>query len=414
MFPLIYSNFTHLPKNPSPDTLAAFNETKWYNSTVFDPIFGFSRDQPPPIFYRLPGVNNSVISHYSQSRYAQWVLLPTDHNHSNQVDYNFCRLTISLRGGCSSEMSMSMSSSKLSTNCAQHDVSFNQTLAPSPDLAWAWSNVSFQWAQAVSLDASYSDANSATPFMLSEFVPDSPVLPTKRPSLVESLAVLAANTLLDSMVDAPYNGSWPSTNTTLPSAIMQPFTARVTWNQYASPGAREPWQNIFMIILAAVFVINLICFSYLLYITLFRACFSCFRPGAGAASNRNRNGMREDYTDLNTLFQVALNSPSPRLMGNSPVRGKKESVYSKKWHLREGGLQGGQGLEGADGLCVAFDGEEEVVVAVAGQGSGKGMYLTPPSSEFFSATVSPQAPRDHPRATRKGFTPLGFEDPSYT
>ena len=295
-----------------------------FNSTAFDPIFRFS---PSPSFNRLPGPNNSILDNGSYTNNALYLVLTSGPGH-HPMNYSLCSMSMSLREGCSSELSVSTSSSTLNSNYAQHYMSYNQPLNLAQSSTPAdWTTLASSWANAVALSTGNVDSNASTPHMLAELVPHGPALDTTRPLMVEALAVLATNTLLDSMVDAPFNGSWPFNTSTLNKAVMQPVMARMSMNDYAS-GATMPWQNVFTIVLAAVFVISLALFGYLLFISILGPCFSYLR-----GANRNRSSLGQDCTNLAELFQIALNSPQPGQ--GSPVGIARENgkLQNTKWHF---------------------------------------------------------------------------------
>ena len=223
--------------------------------------------------------------------------------------------------------------------------------------------------------------------MLSELVMRGPSLDTEQPLFVEALAVLAANTLLDSMVDAPFDGSWLYKTNNVQSPVKQQFMANIRISDYAS-GCTDPWQNVFMVVLAAVFVLNLAFFGYLLYISALRPCL--LRLGRREPS---RSGLKKDCTDLGELFQIALNSPQPMVGSPASVAQERGKLQSARWHFRNG--PAARSPDGLDGICLAFDKEEKYG-------------MVSPREDYFS---SPKVPRLSPG--RQGYRPyesLGFEE----
>lgn len=361
----------------------------WYNSTVLDRIFGFRRvESPPPVFYRIPGTNNSLLNGNWHAAGALYLLLASQVG--QQVEYSVCGMSFNLRGRCSSEFSTSASGSLLKSNCMQHDMSYDQPVRLAQNSTPAsWAHASYSWAEAIALGAGNFDANASIPTILSEYITQGSSFDPKRPSMVESLAVLAANTLLDSMVDAPFDGSWPYQTQTLESPAMQSFTARVSTSDYTSGvQAQALWQNVFIVVLAAVFVLNVAFFGYLLYISAYGVCMSRFRW-----MDPSKRGLRMDCTDLSEVFQIALNSPHPGK--NSPVGAAQRSgtLRSMRWHFRDGAPSSSP--DGLDGLRLAFDKDENYGMTSPGQD-----YFTSPRADNFGLS----------KRGNRAYTPVSFEE----
>ena len=375
----------------------------WYVSTEFDSLFGFSEAAPPPVFFKFPAANNSRINERNNSQYdfrypAQYLLLAS--GQADQTQYNICQMSMSFRRNCSTRLQMSMISSKLSVKCDDPNMSYDQPIDLAQEYTSAnWTNLAYGWAEAIALDTGISDNDAATPYMLAELAPLGPGFESNRPALVESLAILAAHTLLDGMVNAPFNAFWPYNTTSLNNSVPQFANARVKQTVYRSGIAPESaWQYLFFPILGTVFVLNLACFSYLLYISVFRAWFI-------RGADPRLNGLGKDYTETEDLFRIALNSPAPRL--GSPMPGAKNegSVLNARWHLREaaGGSNTPQTPSGSPTgeLNVVFVRDEEELRGVVYRGKGfDGSFLSPPLTDYRG------------RRPRK-YTPLGFEDASY-
>ena len=347
LLPLSYNNWTN--HNVTSSNNLNISST-WRNSTALDPIFGFQDNSPPPVFWRLPAIKNSILNGNWNAMKAVYLLLAFA-GQNQTTDYNFCSLSMSFRGGCSSELSVSASSSTLKSNCAAHDMSYDQPLhSDQYNPSTSWPLFAYQWAEAVALDSGKGSPNAAAPALLAELALQGPTFDPKRPLLVEALAVLAGNTLLDSMVDAPFNGSWPYNQPSLPTPVLQPIKARVIRSAYSSGGAAS-WENVFMLVLTMTFILSLFCLGFLLYIST-----NCSRLSgrAGLAGS----GLREDCTDLDELFQIVLNSPQPGEGSPACDAKAKGGLANTKWHFRESA--GATNKDGLDGLRVAFDGDEEL------------------------------------------------------
>ena len=345
--PLVYDKWPDRDPHASSSNMKIF--THWRNTTALDSIFGFQDDSPPPVFRLLPPETNSVLNGNWHAMNALYLLLAF--GKPNQTTYyNLCSLSLSFLGGCSSELFISASSTSLTSDCDPHDMSYDLPLQlDQHDTPAHWANFSFNWAQAAGLDSGEIAPTSAGPGILADLALQESTHESTQPLLVEALAVLAGNTLLDSMVDAPFNGSWPYKQPSLPAPVLQPFRARVIRSAYLSGGG-SPWQNVFMLVLATTFILSLFCLGFLLYIS---ANCSRLSGKAGMAGS----GLREDCTDLDELFQIVLNAPQPGEGSPACDAKAKGGLANTKWHFRESA--GATSRDGLDGLRVAFDGEDE-------------------------------------------------------
>ena len=144
--PLIYKNWSH--PDPSATVTNMSKPANWYNSTVFDPIFGFDFASPPPVFLRIPGANNSILNGNWNVTNAMFLLLSS--GLGKEITYNLCGMSMGIRGGCSSEFSVSMRGSMLKSNCAQHDMSYDQPVNIAQNLtAISWAHMAYTWANAI-------------------------------------------------------------------------------------------------------------------------------------------------------------------------------------------------------------------------------------------------------------------------
>ena len=348
LLPLVYQNWSNPLSNVSASNLTV--PQGWHNSTVFDTIFGFSAASPPPAFYRFPGPSNSEMGRNYPRADSLYFLITSGSKLSPY--YNLCGMSMGFRVGCSTELSVSMSGSILKSNCTQHDMSYNEPLQLAQNnTRMNWVNLTATWAEAVALDTGNGDSDAALPSMLVSQTVQSQSSNSTQPLMVEGLAVLAANTILDSMVAAPFDGSWPYPNNTLQEPVMQSFTASVTIGDFAS-GVGAQWQWSFIFVLGSVFVLNLVFLAYLILISAIRPYLSRIHK-----TDSSRNGLWKDCTDLSELFQIALNSPQPGLGSPVGVAQEKGELHDMKWHFRNGATVGTPG-GGTDGLHLAFDGEQ--------------------------------------------------------
>jgi hypothetical protein len=113
------------------------------------------------------------------------------------------------------------------------------------------------------------------------------------PSLAEALAVYASSTLTIGAIDTPFTHWWDYPETII-SPLSQSFNASVRTQEYTS-GHVADWQNIFYLVLALVFAMNVSCLLY--FITY--------------------AGLVTDFTEPQNLFALAVNSPpSVQLKGS--------------------------------------------------------------------------------------------------
>ena len=372
LVPLIYQNWTYHINTTTSGNMTV--PTGWYNQTVLDPVFGFDAGSYSPVFYRLPGLNNSVLNRNYKDQSSIYALIAS--GSKQQTDYNLCRMSMGLRGGCSSELSVSITGFILKSNCTKHDMAYDNSLELAQnDTPANWVELADSWAEAVALNTWDTDTNASTPYMLTTLTAHSQSANPTRPLMVEGLAVLAANTILDSMEAAPFDGSWPYPSATVEEPVMQPFTARVTMSDFAS-GISATWQHGFLFVLGSVFFLNLVFLGYLLSISAVRPCLSRVRK-----MDTSRYGLWRDCTDLNELFQIALNSPQPGLGSPVGVAQEKGKLYDMKWHFRNSAAMGTPRSGGLDGLHLAFDGEENYRMG------------TPRESYFDSPVAEGASPR---------------------
>ena len=409
LIPLIYTDWPHADPTAAPTNMTI--DAGWHNSTVFDPIFGFDTSLSPPVFYRYPGANNSELNGNPNADSSLYLLLASQSAQEEPVTYNLCALTMSLRGGCSTSLSTSSSSSLLKSNCDEHDTSFNQPLSLAQTSTPAsWTVLARSWAEAVALNTAKTDTNAAAPRMLSELVLASQASDPKRPSVVEALAVLAGNTLLDSMVDAPFDGSWTYSTPTLEEPAKQSFRALVTMSVYRSgPAANAPWQYAFMAVLGSVFVLSLAFFLYLLYISLGCCCCCCC---FGSRRKRHRDapgGLRKDCTDLPELFEIALNSQRPGRGSPAGLAQQKGELRNARWHFRSGN-EPSRSPDGLDVIYLTFDGTGAKEEAwTDGQSLEEFLMVASPASQLAKSPGGRSGSRSGEYELRK-FTPLGLEE----
>lgn len=146
------------------------------------------------------------------------------------------------------------------------------------------------------LNGGVSNNNASNARILTQLALTQPKFLSYLPSMAEALAVYASSTLIIGSVGTPFRHYWDSESpgNILGEQAWQSFNASLSTQQYTS-GHILNWQNIFYVVLALVFVINLCCLSYLIA----------------------RSGLVTDFTEPQNLFALAINSPpSAQLTGS--------------------------------------------------------------------------------------------------
>ena len=208
-----------------------------------------------------------------------------------------------------------MSGGTLYTHCEDENnrlaYSRSQPSATSGVYDENWRDVAAQWAIAVSLGAGVNDADASNARLLSQFIPTERSLSPKLPSIAEALAVMASCTLLMGTSDAPLIHYWNhSTPGTLLTPATEPFNATLKVQDYSSGGTQQ-WQGIFYVVLASVFIINLLCLGY--FIT--------------------HTGLVTDFMEPQNLFALSLNSPPSQVLEGTCGGGPRAQHYKSTWHI---------------------------------------------------------------------------------
>ena len=337
LVPISYKNFTSQNNSITGATWpTSYDSSNWYNNTVFDSIFNFSKARPPPLFYKMPIAFNTLLNDSGAYPDALYVLSKS--NVSTTQPYTLCSMSMTIRSGCSSKLRAQVSGSMLSADCSPNNPLAYVATPANNGSTWErvrdWVSVASSWAEAISLKAGITDSDASTARIVTQFAQTNATLSESRPTMPEVLAVLAANTLLDSTADAPFDGQWPfdktvSPDNIIPTPTLLPFTASVQQSDYASGGS-APWQNIFVLILVPLFILNCLCLAYLSYITLPTGFLpeKLYRLNPFSSSKRGmrgslvyhrpqhhpylQSGVQRDFTDLQNLFVLALGTAEPR------------------------------------------------------------------------------------------------------
>lgn len=211
------------------------------------------------------------------------------------------------------------SGGRMESRCSNPDnrMAYRKSVPDAPTLWNAdWRNVGSQWMLSLSLNTGISNANASTSRLLAQLIPFKPSwgdvkLSPLLPSMAEMLAVMAGSSLLLSSTDATFYHYWDYTATALDPGVYEPFNATITSQQYTS-GVTQRWQGMFYVILVLVFLTNVFCLVYF-----------CLR-----------NGLVTDFTELQNLFALAVNSPPSTRLNGSCGAGPQGEQLNVDFHVQ--------------------------------------------------------------------------------
>ena len=218
-----------------------------------------------------------------------------------------------------SRFNVTSSSSKMEAYCEHADdqYQFSQTV-PAEDVksgnettSLFWIDMADSWLEAISLGNGITDGDGSNSRILTQLFPTSRSLNPKMPSMAEALAVMAGNTLLTGARNSPLRDM---TDSATPTNNTEAIVSRIQSQQYAS-GATQNYQNLFFIVLAEVFVGNILVLAWLIW---------------------NR-GLVTDFSDPANMFSVSINSPPSHIFAGSCGGGPEGKQYRAKWFVNVDG-----------------------------------------------------------------------------
>jgi hypothetical protein len=231
-------------------------------------------------------------------------------------NYTLCELRSFLYPSCSTFYNISgLSGANLQSFCddPSDKLRYDKSISNRPiSRNFDWKSVGWDWMLSLSLNTGISNANSSTSRMLASLIPGTAKLDPLLPSIAETLAVMAGNTLLLSTIDANFYHYWSYQATELDPGEYQPFNASITSQQYTS-GVSQRWQGIFYIVLLLVFATNVFCLVYFFA----------------------RAGLVTDYSEPQNLFALAVNSPPSNRMSGSCGAGPEGDQLNAAWHVKQ-------------------------------------------------------------------------------
>lgn len=231
-------------------------------------------------------------------------------------DYTLCQLRSWMSPKCSTHFNISGISGALirsycedpsDENSYSHSVS-GLPEAPSVD----WKNMADQWRLSMDLNGGVSNNNASNARILTNLILDSARLPPLLPSMAEAIAVLASSTLIIGSLGTSFRQYWDASypSQELDPGIYEAFNSTLKSQQYASSHT-EGWQAIFYPVLGLVFLINVLCFFYLVFV----------------------HSMVTDYTEPQNMFALAVNSPPSRQLDGSCGGGPRDRELVVPWRV---------------------------------------------------------------------------------
>lgn len=232
--PIVYDSWNNETVNSTTWTPAEqMSLATTTNNTVVDDIFGWTKkDQVtmldyPPVFSRYPKDYNTIVNNtsYAWGRPAIYMLgqggLGTGLNQTGE--YPLCRFQVNIMPECSTLFSASAVGSTAEARCEgrAEDMAYLQTMKNATRRVGLanWRDVGFDWSISVSLGTGILDGEGSVSRALMHLMlksgnldPEHPDvnLDPLLPSLAETLAILASDTLVLSWQDAPFTMFWVS------------------------------------------------------------------------------------------------------------------------------------------------------------------------------------------------------------
>ncbi|OAP61913.1 hypothetical protein AYL99_04116 [Fonsecaea erecta] len=308
-------------------------ETYFPRPTAVDDIFNFGDTGPyngvqqAPVFSKLP-IEYNTLGFISQQwgYYSIYVLAappPVDKRAFPTDDYVLCSVKSAQYRNCTTYYRVAQSGGQLSVECDKspgNTLPYVKAVKDAVIGNWDadWKDVGSEWLRSLSLTAGINDANASSARLLSQMIPaysegQPTFLTSDMPTIGEALAVLAGETALLSSSNSPFVHFWNYSVAILDEPQYQNFKARVSYKDYAS-GGTQTWQNLFYVILVAVFLLS----SFSLVYLLWTFCLL---------------GRVTDYTEPQNMFALAINSPPSNTMSGTCGAGPSGGLLAKKWQV---------------------------------------------------------------------------------
>jgi hypothetical protein len=292
----------------------AYINGTYLNKTVVDDLFGWGEkyETSPPVFAKLPLAYNTLMNHTGAYGRRAIYLLGRSVSSEPNDDYTLCSLKSYKTAVCPTRYNSSAGGDSIESLCLG-----NQSHLPLPldygivDVSTDWPYLAHDWANSLSLDSGLEDGQAPIARLLTELALQSPELPRSRPSLAEALAVLASGTLLMAAENTQYIGFWNYSASLLSSPQYQYMNTTLLAKEYTSGSGGILAASAFYAVLAATFLLNILCLGYFL----------------------SHNGLVTDFSEPFNLFALAINSPPSAMMAGSSSTGPSTKQVHEKWFI---------------------------------------------------------------------------------
>jgi len=269
---------------------------EWLNRTVVDDIFewGEKYKRRPPVFQMYPYDYNMITNTTVVNGDAIYLLAKS----AATADYTICQMRSWTTPDCSTQFYISgTEGGNMKAHCEDPDdensyLPYAEGVQPLASMDWK--NMVDQWRLSMDLNGGISTSNASTSRIMTNFILTEPRLDPLLPSMAEAMAALSGSTLVGGALGSTFKHYWGYQDMLLKPGVLESFPIVIQEQQYTSSYESE-WQRLFYIVLALVFVINVMCFAYLVF----------------------RTGMVTDFTEPQNMFCLAVNSPpSVALLGS--------------------------------------------------------------------------------------------------
>lgn len=286
--------------------------------------------QPAPWFGKFPidyNTVSSVTTTFGTS--TLWVLGKPNASTIANSPYILCGIRSFQNPDCTTSYHLSQIGGELTVHCGTDpENTFPYSRTPSAQLPrttrlldpqgfeLAWKDVGVELSQTLPLGIGLTDSNASLARMLTQMIPpwnpNKLELPTNLPLIGESLAVMAANTLLASSQSAPFVDYW-NYSTDLNTTHIVQFPVQLSYKDYTS-GPQNDWEGLFYVVLTSVFLQSAFCLVFIV-------------------RSLQKFGEFVDLTEPQNLFTLAMSSPPSRSLEGSCGGGPTTSMLGKKFHV---------------------------------------------------------------------------------
>ncbi|KXJ87644.1 hypothetical protein Micbo1qcDRAFT_108050, partial [Microdochium bolleyi] len=287
-------------------------DNEWLNKTVVDDVFrwGAKYRRRPPVFQMFPYDFNMITNTTVDRSDAIYLLAKSAHT----KDYTICELRSWTTAKCSTEFQISgTAGGKMEAHCEDPTdknsyLPYAEGVEPVPSVDWK--NMVDQWRLSMDLNGGLSTSNASTSRIMTNFILTQPRLDPLLPSMAEAMAALSASTLVGGAVKSTFKHFWGYDKMVLDHKQYETFPIVIQEQQYTS-AYESDWQRVFYVVLVLVFVINVVCFLYLVF----------------------RRGMVTDFTEPQNMFSLAINSPPSTALQGSCGGGPDRGQLRQPWRI---------------------------------------------------------------------------------